>query len=166
MNQPSASPNIPNTPDASSAHPLSSPNRLPQSPFTALLVDNGGPIFPPADEKFNWGAFFLGFIHALFHRQYKVAGVLLGVQIVLNVLSQSVPYVGFVSLPVMLILNYLYGKVGYRAACLGKDYGSAEELYQREQKYTLIGVVFFVLSILVLGLTIGFFVYALMTGGN
>lgn len=141
-----------------------SANRLPQSPFASLLDDNGGPIFPPADEKFHWGACLLTFIHAVFHRQYKVAGAMLVITIVFNLLSHFIPFVGFLSLPVSIAIMYFYGKIGYRAACLGKEYQSAEELYERERKYTIVGIVVTVLAILLIALAFGSLILLLLMG--
>lgn len=124
--------------------------RIPNSLLAPVLTDNGGPIFPPADERFNWGAFLLTWLHALCHRQYMMALALFVVPMVVSFLG-FIPYVGIVfsilSWVVTIALMVLYGKIGYRAACLGKEYQSAAELYQRERKYLWIGIALIVASI-------------------
>lgn len=133
------------------------PSRIPQGMLSSLLDDNGGPIYPPADEKFNWGAFLLNFIHAICHRQFKIAGVLFGVQMVILLINIFLPFLVILVAPVNLAVCYMYGKIGYRAACLGKHYTSANELYERERKYLWIGLGLILINVLI---TVGVIIYA------
>lgn len=90
-----------------------------------------------AMEKWNWGAFFCTWLWALPHKIYWPLAVLLLV---------AIPYIGVVA---SLFLCVYLGMNGSRMAWNSGIYDDFEAYLKAQKKWTIIGIIWFIISIAV-----------------
>ena len=126
-----------------------------------VLTPATGDLPPEIKKKFNWGAFFLGAIWALFNRVWWLGILLIGLRLTSSLLDRldfvvtangslsPWSFISFTTNVVFLVLSIYSGFVGNRLAWKAGTWKSVEHFQRTQKKWARWGLAVFIISLVV-----------------